>query len=90
MNNAGLCRTSGRHPDDSLGAMTKEEHTPDHLPIEPGLDIEPAHAEVKGLSGADFLALWKSLPRPDPDFWDDVEEATRNQGAVSDPWSSEA
>ena len=38
-------------------------------------------------TGADFLTLLHSLPKPDPAFWNAVEKATRQEPAVPEsPW----
>jgi antitoxin (DNA-binding transcriptional repressor) of toxin-antitoxin stability system len=52
---------------------------------EPVCEMSP----VKPLrfTGTDFLALLNSLPKPDPAFWDAVENATRQAPTVPDsPW----
>jgi hypothetical protein len=43
---------------------------------------------MKSFTGADFLALWKTLPHPDPGWADDVEAAVRSQPLTSgeSPW----
>lgn len=46
--------------------------------------VKPPH-----FTGADFLSLIRSLPKPDRRFWDAVEEATRQRRAVPEsPWES--
>jgi antitoxin (DNA-binding transcriptional repressor) of toxin-antitoxin stability system len=46
--------------------------------------VKPPH-----FTGADFLSLVRSLPKPDPRFWDTVKEATRQRRAVPEsPWES--
>jgi antitoxin (DNA-binding transcriptional repressor) of toxin-antitoxin stability system len=38
-------------------------------------------------SGAELLALLRSLPKPDAGFWDAVEDATRHYGEMPEsPW----
>jgi antitoxin (DNA-binding transcriptional repressor) of toxin-antitoxin stability system len=38
-------------------------------------------------TGADFIELMRTIRRPDPEFWDDVEAGVRNQGTVPpSPW----
>jgi antitoxin (DNA-binding transcriptional repressor) of toxin-antitoxin stability system len=32
---------------------------------------------AKRFTVADFIEFWDSVPKPDPEFWDDVEEAHR-------------
>jgi antitoxin (DNA-binding transcriptional repressor) of toxin-antitoxin stability system len=52
-------------------------------------------AEIKPVPGApaitwgEFVKIWDRLPKPDPEFWDDVEEARRlmNQ-PPENPWDS--
>jgi prevent-host-death family protein len=39
-------------------------------------EIKPAPA-AKPMTWGDFVQLWDSLPKPDPDYWNDVEEAHR-------------
>ncbi|MPZ49196.1 MAG: hypothetical protein GEU75_07835 [Dehalococcoidia bacterium] len=46
---------------------------------------------TKGITWREFLERWPTLPKPDPDFWDDVEEAHRimNQPPALPPsWES--
>lgn len=44
--------------------------------------VKPPH-----FTGADFLILVHSLPKPDSRFWDAVQEATRQEAAVPEsPW----
>ncbi len=43
------------------------------------------------ITWGEFVKLWESLPKPDPGFWDDVEEAHRlmNQPLQEPPsWDS--
>lgn len=44
---------------------------------EPVCEISPV--KPPRFSGADLLALLRSLPKPDAGFWDAVEEATRQK-----------
>ena len=38
-------------------------------------------------TGTDLLALLRSLPKPDPGFWDEVVEATRQEPTIpASPW----
>src|SRR4029079_5168503 len=40
-------------------------------------------------TGADFLTLLHSLPKPDPGYWDAVEESTKQTPSVPEsPWGS--
>ncbi|HEY4684837.1 MAG TPA: hypothetical protein VII57_02210 [Dehalococcoidia bacterium] len=39
--------------------------------------IGPSTGATKQLTAAELLELWPTLPKPDPDFWKDVEEAHR-------------
>jgi hypothetical protein len=44
---------------------------------------------VRSFTGADLLALWKSMPHDDPGWADDVEKAYRSQPSIADessPW----
>jgi hypothetical protein len=41
-----------------------------------------SHVKSARFSGADLLALLHSVPRPDPAYWDAVEEATRQEPSV--------
>jgi len=43
---------------------------------------------LANFTGADMLALWKTLPHPDPGWADAVEEASRSQPLTSgeSPW----
>lgn len=48
---------------------------------------EISHVKPMRFTGADFLALLHSLPKPDPAFWNAVEKATRQEPAVPEsPW----
>ena len=47
---------------------------------EPVCEISPV--KPTRFSGADLLALLRSLPKPDAGFWDAVEEATRQETGV--------
>jgi prevent-host-death family protein len=51
--------------------------------------IEPPETQEKIKSMAEFIEWWKTVPKPDPDFWKDVEEGRRlmNQ-PIEDPWES--
>lgn len=53
---------------------------------EPVCRIVPV--EPKSFTGADLIRLLKSLPKPDPGFWDDVEWATKHQPPMpkKSPW----
>jgi len=38
-------------------------------------------------TGAELVAILRSLPKPDPGFWDAVEEATRQYAEMPEsPW----
>lgn len=43
---------------------------------------EMSHVKPLRFTGTDFLALLDSLPKPDPAFWDTVEDATRQAHTV--------
>src|SRR4030095_16988951 len=48
---------------------------------------EISHVKPMRFTGADFLTLLHSLPKPDPAFWNAVETATRQEPAVPEsPW----
>lgn len=48
---------------------------------------EMSHVKAARFSGADFLALLRSVPKPDPVYWDVVEEVTRQVPSVPEsPW----
>jgi antitoxin (DNA-binding transcriptional repressor) of toxin-antitoxin stability system len=48
---------------------------------------EISHVKPMRFTGADFLTLLHSLPKPDPAFWNAVENATRQEPAVPEsPW----
>jgi hypothetical protein len=51
------------------------------------LVCEMSHVKPLRFTGADFLTLLHSLPKPDPGFWNAVEKATRQEPAVPEsPW----
>jgi len=48
---------------------------------------EISHVKPMRFTGADFLTLLHSLPKPDSTFWNAVEKATRQEPAVPEsPW----
>jgi hypothetical protein len=48
---------------------------------------EMSHVKALRFSGADFLTLLQSLPKPDPGYWDAVEDVTRQTPNVPEsPW----
>jgi antitoxin (DNA-binding transcriptional repressor) of toxin-antitoxin stability system len=48
---------------------------------------EISHVKPIRFTGADFLTLLHSLPKPDPAFWNAVEKATTQAPAVPEsPW----
>jgi hypothetical protein len=49
---------------------------------------EMSHVKPLRFTGTDFVALLESLPKPDPTFWDAVEDATRQAPAAvpESPW----
>jgi len=51
--------------------------------------IEPT-VEVKHMTLGEFLEWWPTLPKPDEDFWKDVEEIHKSQGVMPPPreWPS--
>ncbi len=43
----------------------------------------------KSITWGEFLELWDSLPKPDDDYWRDLEAARRSQPRLPDPpWDS--
>ena len=51
------------------------------------LVCEMSYVKPMRFTGADFLTLLHSLPKPDPGFWNAVEKATRQEPAVPEsPW----
>ena len=52
----------------------------------PVCEISPA-AKSKKFTGADFLELIRTVPRPDDQYFEDVEEIVRNRQPVApSPW----
>jgi antitoxin (DNA-binding transcriptional repressor) of toxin-antitoxin stability system len=50
---------------------------------------EMSHVQPLRFSGADFLTVLHSLPKPDPRYWKAVEKATKQVFAVPrSPWES--
>jgi antitoxin (DNA-binding transcriptional repressor) of toxin-antitoxin stability system len=50
---------------------------------------EMSHVTPPRFTGADFLNLLHSLPKPDPGYWDAVEDRTKQTPAVPEsPWDS--
>ena len=48
---------------------------------------EISHVKPMRFTGADFLTLLHSLPKPDPAFWSAVEKATRQEPVIPEsPW----
>ena len=49
--------------------------------------IEPP---PKRMTWGEFLAFWATLPKPDEDYWKDVEEIHKSQGMLPPPreWPS--
>jgi antitoxin (DNA-binding transcriptional repressor) of toxin-antitoxin stability system len=48
---------------------------------------EMSHVKPPRFTGADFLTLLHSLPKPDPGFWDAVQDATKQEPTVPEsPW----
>ena len=51
----------------------------------PICEISPV--KPRRFTGADLLALLRSLPKPDIDYWDAVEEATQGKPTIPEsPW----
>lgn len=56
---------------------------------EPVADLVPHEAPRSPLTLAGFFELLKSAPKPDPDFWTDLEDIRANQPPMpEDPWES--
>jgi len=50
---------------------------------------EMSHVKPLRFTGADFLTLLHSLPKPDSGYWDAVEKSTKQAPAVPQtPWES--
>ena len=47
---------------------------------EPVCEMSPI--QPPRFTGADVVSLLRSLPKPDREFWDDVEEATRQNATI--------
>jgi antitoxin (DNA-binding transcriptional repressor) of toxin-antitoxin stability system len=47
-----------------------------------------APTKPKGITGTEFAEWWRNASKPDPEFWDDVEWAIKNQPLMPlwDPW----
>ena len=53
------------------------------------LVCEMSHVTPPHFTGADFITLLYSLPKPDPAYWDAVEQGTKETPAVPEsPWGS--
>ena len=53
------------------------------------LVCEMSHVTTPRFTGADFLTLLESLPKPDPGYWDAVDERTKETVAVPESrWKS--
>jgi hypothetical protein len=53
------------------------------------LVCEMSHVAAPRFTGADFLTLLHSLPKPDPGYWDAVEDRTKQTPAIPEsPWDS--
>jgi hypothetical protein len=53
------------------------------------LVCEMSHVTPPRFTGADFLTLLHSLPKPDPGYWDAVEKSTKQPPTVpKSPWDS--
>lgn len=55
---------------------------------EPVCRLSPV--ETKKFTIADMVTLLESIPKPDPEYWDDLEEIIRNQPreTFKSPWES--
>ena len=74
------------------GAMRKlaEKAERGDLPSSVQVLMTEPPQKARALTATDFLALWERLPRPDPEWADAAEEATRNQAlsAGDSAWDS--
>jgi antitoxin (DNA-binding transcriptional repressor) of toxin-antitoxin stability system len=53
------------------------------------LVCEMARVRPPRLTGSDFLSVVRSLPKPDPQYWKAVEEATKQRSTIPEsPWES--
>jgi antitoxin (DNA-binding transcriptional repressor) of toxin-antitoxin stability system len=41
--------------------------------------VPPLKPQPPGMTGKEFAEWWRNAPKPDPEFWDDVEWAIKNQ-----------
>ena len=53
------------------------------------VDVPPP-PPPKQITWGEFLELWPTLPKPDEDYWKDLEEAKRQQPPLHEPpsWDS--
>jgi hypothetical protein len=50
---------------------------------------EMSHVKPLRFTGPDFLTLLHSLPKPDPGYWDTIEDTTTQAATVPEsPWGS--
>lgn len=50
---------------------------------------EMSHVKQRRFTGPDFLTLLHSLPKPDPGYWNAVEDTTKQASTVPEsPWGS--
>jgi prevent-host-death family protein len=55
--------------------------------------IVPADRPPQWQKAADWVDSWKKLPKPDPGFWDDVEEGIRQMNQplpLRSPWDEDS
>jgi len=55
--------------------------------------IVPADRPVEWKSAAELADAWSRLPKPDPGFWDDVEEGIRQMNQplpLTNPWDKDS
>jgi hypothetical protein len=53
------------------------------------LVCEMARVRPPRFTGSDFLSVVRSLPKPDPQYWKGVEEATKQRSTIPEsPWES--
>ena len=91
----GLPGTSSLGPtfDEALaGTLDKLAEKARRRELTPPIEVLVAEKPPEGLpsfTGADLLALWKSLPHDDEKWADDIEKITRSQPTTADepsPW----
>ncbi len=66
----------------------KGEHFTVERNGEPVATIEPVEPP-KQITLGEFLEIWKTLPKPDPEYWDELEQIQASQPKAEFPeWPS--